>query len=212
VERKPRHALVRRALEWAARQKPDEFSNLLYLVEEQSPATVLEIGTWTGGTLLCWCRLAQPDAVIVSVDLPGGPFGGGYTRERAEEITTLFPRAQQALHLIQGDSHDQSTLEQVRTILQRPIDFLFIDGDHSYEGVKQDFQMYSPLVGKDGLIVFHDIVDHPRAPSCKVHDFWNEIKHEHRHVEYTSPPWGWGGIGVLWRRDGDATARSETAS
>jgi hypothetical protein len=33
---------------------------------------------------------------------------------------------------------------------------LFIDGDHRYEGVRRDFEMYSPLVGAGGLIAFHD--------------------------------------------------------
>jgi hypothetical protein len=30
------------------------------------------------------------------------------------------------------------------------VDFLFIDGDHTYEGVKKDFEMYSPLVRREG--------------------------------------------------------------
>jgi predicted O-methyltransferase YrrM len=38
------------------------------------------------------------------------------------------------------------------------VDFLFIDADHSYEGVKKDFEMYSPLVRKGGIIAFHDII------------------------------------------------------
>ena len=36
------------------------------------------------------------------------------------------------------------------------IDFLFIDGDHSYEGVKLDFDLYSTLLSKNGIIMLHD--------------------------------------------------------
>jgi len=36
------------------------------------------------------------------------------------------------------------------------IDFLFIDGDHSYEGVKKDFELYSTLLTDKGIIVIHD--------------------------------------------------------
>ena len=36
------------------------------------------------------------------------------------------------------------------------IDFLFIDGDHSYEGVKKDFELYSTLLTDKGVIVIHD--------------------------------------------------------
>lgn len=36
------------------------------------------------------------------------------------------------------------------------IDFLFIDGDHSYEGVKKDFELYSQIMNDKGIIVIHD--------------------------------------------------------
>lgn len=36
------------------------------------------------------------------------------------------------------------------------IDFLFIDGDHSYEGVKKDFELYSQIISENGVIVLHD--------------------------------------------------------
>ena len=36
------------------------------------------------------------------------------------------------------------------------IDFLFIDGDHSYEGVKKDWELYKPIMQKDSIVVFHD--------------------------------------------------------
>jgi hypothetical protein len=36
------------------------------------------------------------------------------------------------------------------------IDFLFIDGDHSYEGVKKDFELYSNILSENGIIMLHD--------------------------------------------------------
>ena len=36
------------------------------------------------------------------------------------------------------------------------IDVLFIDGDHSYEGVKKDFELYSKILTKNGIIILHD--------------------------------------------------------
>jgi MMP 1-O-methyltransferase len=39
---------------------------------------------------------------------------------------------------------------------KKPISFLWIDGDHSYEGVKKDFDLWSPFVIEGGLIAFHD--------------------------------------------------------
>lgn len=36
------------------------------------------------------------------------------------------------------------------------IDILFIDGDHSYEGVKKDFDLYTTILNDDGIVFIHD--------------------------------------------------------
>lgn len=55
------------------------------------------------------------------------------------------------MHLIRADSHKQETFEKVEKILNgRKIGFLFIDGDHTYEGVKKDFEMYNKLAVEGG--------------------------------------------------------------
>jgi len=56
----------------------EEILELAKLIAELKPKAVLETGTAGGGTLFLWCRLASDDARIISVDLPGDPFGGGY--------------------------------------------------------------------------------------------------------------------------------------
>jgi predicted O-methyltransferase YrrM len=80
----------------------------------------------------------------------------------------------------------------------KPLDYLFIDGDHTYDGVKQDFEMYSPMVRPGGIIVFHDIVEHPSS-TCKVDKFWAEVKQGRKHKEFVND-WKQGqyGIGVIY--------------
>jgi len=176
-----------------------EILGLAKLVSELRPATVLEIGTAAGGTLFLFSRLAADNANIISVDLPQGRYGGGYYFWRIP-LYKSFPGRGQKLYLLRRDSHKDSTLEECRALLQdRKIDFLFIDGDHSYEGVKRDFQMYSGLVRKGGLIAFHDIVVHPPAQGCNVHKFWEELKPVYRHAEFIRDPEQKGaGIGVIF--------------
>jgi predicted O-methyltransferase YrrM len=78
------------------------------------------------------------------------------------------------------------------------LDYLFIDGDHRYEGVKRDFEMYGPLVRKGGLIAFHDIVEGPFDAVGGVPQFWREVKPQYRHREIINDPLQGGfGIGIL---------------
>jgi predicted O-methyltransferase YrrM len=68
-------------------------------------------------------------------------------------------------------------LSTVKSILKdQEVDFLSIDSDHTYEGIKRDFQVYSPLVRKGGLIAFHDICKGPPELVGAVNKFWNEIR------------------------------------
>jgi hypothetical protein len=57
-------------------------------------------------------------------------------------------------NIIIGSSHDIRTFNKVKG----KYDVLFIDGDHSYEGIKKDYEMYRGLVRKGGIIAFHDVV------------------------------------------------------
>jgi len=180
-------------------QIKEEFVELLKIFKELNPKYILEIGTANGGTLFCFCKLAEDDATIISIDLPEGPFGGGYPEWKIP-IYQAFAKKNQKLYLLRKDSHQQETLEEVKKILNgNHLDFLFIDGDHSYEGVKKDFEMYSPLVRKGGIIAFHDIVKHPPDTGCEVGKLWNEIKNSFNFKEIIKDiNQNWAGIGVIY--------------
>jgi predicted O-methyltransferase YrrM len=176
-------------------QVVDELTQLLNDVKSLRPKTVLEIGTHRGGTLYLWTRLAPPDATLISVDLPRGKFGGGYSPFRIP-IYRRFARDGQRLHLLRADSHAASTFDKTKRLLAgHRLDLLFIDGDHTFNGVKQDWQMYSPLVRPGGLIVFHDIAGD--YADTQVKSFWDSIKPQYTHREYVAHPNGQFGLGVL---------------
>ena len=166
------------------RQNTMEIQALYDRVCELMPRRVLEIGTANGGTLYLWTQAAAEDATIVSVDLPGGKFGGGYPPPRGR-FYQHFARPEQDLHLLRLDSHLPSTLRQVREVFGgEPVDFAFIDGDHTYAGVKADFIEYGPLVRPGGLIAFHDVLLSPRDPSKHVHVLWDQLKGRHETWEF----------------------------
>lgn len=92
-------------------------------------------------------------------------------------------------HKAEADSHAPETVHQVQSIFgPEPADFAFIDGDHTYEGVKSVFQLYGPLVRTGGIIAFHDIFSRPDSPDIQVDRFWNEIKMSYSTDETVAPP------------------------
>jgi predicted O-methyltransferase YrrM len=169
-------------------QVRSEILQLGSLLRELAPKRSLEIGTNYGGTLFLLCTVSAPKAKIISVDLPSGPFGGGYP-VRKIPIFRRFPRSRQELHLIRADSHRAETKERVLQLLQdERLDFLFIDADHTYEGVSRDFEMYAPLVRTGGMVAFHDIVTHKQGTLCEVERFWNEVKQRYQYREFVEHP------------------------
>ncbi|WP_049982659.1 class I SAM-dependent methyltransferase [Halorubrum sp. BV1] len=205
-----------------ALQLREELAELTRVVDEYDPETIMEIGTANGGAFYVWCRHLDTASKFISIDLPGGLFTDD---ERKIGLFQSFSPGKE-LRFIRADSHDQSTYDRVRDDIlddQESIDFLFIDGDHSYEGVKQDFQMYADLMADDGIVAFHDIVTHPddpeaveerrdstevedrhlkwtdTHPGCEVDQFWAELKGEYSTEEFISHPnQTWGGIGVVY--------------
>jgi cephalosporin hydroxylase len=161
-----------------------ELRGLVEILRRDRLDTICEIGTFLGGTLFIWCRLATPNARLISIDLPGGGFGGGYYRKSIPFFQS-FCKQEQTLQCLRGSSHDPVIRNQFRESLgDRLLDYLFIDGDHSYEGVKQDFDFYAPFVKTGGIIALHDIVYREAEPDIRVHQFWNEVKKRYRHEEF----------------------------
>ncbi len=183
------------------KQNMVELLGLVNLLRDRRLERVCEIGTFKGGTLYIWCQLAAPTAHIISVDLPGGQFGGG-CHERCLPFFQSFRRPGQTLDCLRGNSHDEGVRAQFeKTLGGAELDFLFIDGDHSYAGVKQDFEFYSRFVKRGGLIGFHDIYHRPAQPEIEVHQFWNELKKKFRHEEFieTTDARRKIGIGVIYK-------------
>lgn len=161
---------------------------MLYrLVEQRSPQRILEIGTFFGGTLWNWFQLPT-SRVIVSVDLPV-PEGSEHhkrvweSRARWEEWSRATGKKLVDLIGRSDDWHIHNEAKQ-----HGPFDFMFIDGDHSYEGVKGDFNIYRPMLARNGCIAFHDTIRHEPG----VIRFAEELKDLFPWSQYFSPDWGAG--------------------
>jgi predicted O-methyltransferase YrrM len=176
-------------------QRREELLELLECVRKLRPRRVCEIGTASGGTLYFLTRAAHESALIVSIDIATPP----YTRFTRSKLA----RTKQRVISLEGDSHATETMERLLALLDgEPLDFLFVDGDHSYDGVKRDFELYGPLVRPGGLIALHDInpdSGNPAGPiSGDVPRVWAELRESHRTEEIVHAPPGEGlGIGIV---------------
>ena len=179
-------------------QVQEEIARLSEIVKALAPAAVCEIGSAGCGTTFLFARAAAPGSLVVSLDLE--------LEEARRRAAALFAREGQRVVCLRADSHQPETvLEVERMLAGRPLDFLFIDGDHSYEGVRLDFEMYSPLVRPGGLIAFHDIV--PLAEGDVAHTvggvprFWRELKARHPSAQeiVAGPGQSAFGIGLVYK-------------
>jgi predicted O-methyltransferase YrrM len=181
-------------------QKRTEIFRLVDILERLRPTAICEIGAAGGGTTFLLAHAAAPDALIVSLDL-------AFTESRKAALKQ-FALPGQKLVCLQKNSHELETVSAIESCLTgRRLDVLYLDGDHSYEGIKADFELFSPLVKPGGVIVFHDIVpDYKTRYGIEttsyvggVPQFWTEIKSTYRTVEEVieNPEQDGFGIGIL---------------
>lgn len=166
-----------------------EIGALWDLVTHNRHSRVLEIGSLFGGTLWWWSHLPEIET-LVSVDLPSSwpQVRDGVREARTHWHDWFSPRVE--FIDIQANSRDPQTVEALRPLA--PFDFAFIDGDHSYEGVKSDWLMYSPLIRRGGLVAFHDTWPNHDRHEPGVVRWVDELRHHLPSMEWTDPD----GVGI----------------
>lgn len=177
-------------------QNRHEITELVRLVQARRPKHILEIGTARGGTLFLLTQSAAPDAQVVSLDLPGGRNGGGYPRWK-NELYARFASGHRKLTLIRGDSHDEASRDRAAQLAgPHGYDLIMIDADHSYAGVKRDFELYRPLLAPGGMIVMHDILVNRFDPEIEVAPFWQEVKRAYPATRELVEDYDQGNLGI----------------
>ncbi len=181
-------------------QNESEFKGLLDLLSRHAPLVGAEIGTCRCGSLFMLSHYLPTLKKMIAVDMIF----------RQSTKYRHYQRKDQNVIFIEGVSTSRFTQKTMAGVLQeKELDFLFIDGDHSFDGCLRDFLLYSKYVRENGFIIFHDIVEdmttRHRSPvplsksiAGDVHRVWNILKNRYQHYEFIDTPNQDGrGIGVL---------------
>lgn len=183
-----------------ASQNRYELSCFVELLRQRKVRSYLEIGAREGDTFYEVLMHLPAGSRGVAVDLPGGLWGKSSTKEKLSRAIGSLSMSGYVASAIFGDSKSSGTLNLVR--MRGPYDAILIDGDHTYEGVRADWNNYGDLAP---IIAFHDIVGVGQKE--KVHDnpvevprLWAEIKDTPGFTSHEFvAPGSLMGIGVLVR-------------
>jgi predicted O-methyltransferase YrrM len=175
-------------------QVKSEACQLLDMLREENVVLACEIGSFMGGMLFMMSRVLPDHAQIFSIDWPEAPGTLGRFPQSRRYLYEGFARGDQKIHIIYGKSQDRGTIAALSSALKGDrLDYLMIDADHSFEGVRADFVNYSSFVKPGGLIAFHDIMgDESRTEGTfryrfGVARFWNSIREHYEHREFIDP-------------------------
>lgn len=130
------------------------------LKREQKDLICVEIGSFLGASSCFIANAISENSKLICIDTWGNQnmkYDKNDTdaeeRDTYNEFIVNTKKYRRKITEIRKWSSD--AIEDIKNITNQ-IDFLFIDGDHNYEGVKVDWDLYKPLLRDGSLIAFHD--------------------------------------------------------
>lgn len=119
---------------------------------------VLEIGSYLGASaavLAAGLTDGHATARLTCVDTWLNDTMSEGSRDTWETFQGNTVRYRERIDAVRGLSAESAP--RVAAGLARPLSLVFFDGDHSYEGIRRDWEAYAPLVGPGGVVAFHDV-------------------------------------------------------
>ena len=164
------------------------------LIHAFRPKTVVELGVFWGGSFFVFCQAVKAcgsETICHAVDTWEGDSQAG----KLEEETFQAFQKHRETHFADISNVKRMRFEQaLDSFADGSIDLLHIDGFHTYEAVKNDYETWLPKVSKGGIILFHDVKVVNEEQNFGVKRFWEELKKEKLHFEMNNQF----GLGVLY--------------
>ena len=144
----------------------------LLLVELARPRVIVELGTHWGASYCTFCQavaaLKLPTRCYAVDTWTGDPHAGLYGHEVFDDLSAYHKKYESFSQLLRMTFDD--ALKQVP---DQSVDLLHIDGLHSYEAVKHDYESWRPKLSSRAIVLFHDTAVHERG--FGVHQLWAEL-------------------------------------
>ena len=160
------------------------YKNFYNEVAQKKYKVLVELGTWKGHSIMYLAKKLKEqnyEFELYGVDLFDNSQihtneGNEYLQPQMKHIWELYNE-----NLVRADVRDvvkdikKNSWEAANEFKDESVDFIFIDGDHSYEGVKNDYEKYKQFLASDGHIGFHDIIssDQNRINNINVYNCYN---------------------------------------
>jgi len=154
------------------------------------PRSIVELGVHHGFSYFVLCQAVQRlrlDARCFAIDSwVGDEHAGFYGDDVYDAVCSHNRRYDSFSRLIRSDFSDACG-----QFADGSIDLLHIDGCHSYEAVRQDFESWLPKLSKRGVALFHDTAEHDNG--FGVYQVWEKLRSRYPHFEFMHGH----GLGIL---------------
>jgi predicted O-methyltransferase YrrM len=161
-----------------------------WLIEKLKPSTFVELGTHTGNSYFSFCQSIQENKIktkAFAVDTWQGDAHAGSYNESIFDVVNRTNLDYISFSTLLRTTFD-SALEKFE---DGSIDLLHIDGLHTYEAVKHDFETWLPKMSSRGVVLFHDT--NVRRDDFGVYQLWSEISSKYNSLEFFHS----NGLGIL---------------
>lgn len=163
------------------------------LIAATQPSLIVELGTHWGESYFTFCQTVEErglSSICYAVDhWLGDEHAGQYGEEVFDDVSQYNERYYRQFSYLLRKSFDDALSQ----FAEDSIGLLHIDGLHTYEAVRHDFNSWLPKVKQGGIILLHDIC--PKHQDFGVWRFWDEIKAEFPDTFEFHHSWGLGVVG-----------------
>lgn len=163
----------------------------MFLVDLLKPKMIVELGTRYGSSYCAFCQAVKElhlDTACYAVDTWQGDLHSGlYGAEVLADLRMHHDPLYSSFSRLIQSTFD----EALEHFANGTINLLHIDGYHTYESVRHDFEAWLPKISKHGVVLLHDT--NVRERDFGIRKFWDEIKLKYPHFEFRHGH----GLGIL---------------